>query len=55
MQGFIRKFAEGVFYPEGVEILTGAFDDAWARLQASGPPFGPEDGAPTRKVLAQHA
>jgi len=54
MHGFIRKFADRVFYPEEVEILTAAFDDVWARLQASGPPFAAEDGARARKVLAKH-
>ena len=35
MHGFIKRFADGVFYPEEVEILVATFDDAWARLQAS--------------------
>jgi hypothetical protein len=35
MHGFIKRFANGVFYPEEVDILTAAFDDAWAKLQAS--------------------
>ena len=39
MHGFIKRFADGVFYPEEVEILVAAFDDAWAKLQASGAPF----------------
>jgi hypothetical protein len=33
MQDFIRRFADGLFYPEEVAILTAAFDDAWANLQ----------------------
>jgi hypothetical protein len=35
MQGFIKRFADGVFFPEEIEILVAAFDDAWAKLQAS--------------------
>jgi hypothetical protein len=34
MHGFIKRFADGLFYPEEVAILTAAFDDAWAKLQA---------------------
>src|SRR5262249_29783782 len=45
MHGFITKFADGVFYPEEIEILTAAFDDAWARVQASRTPFSREDDA----------
>lgn len=32
-------YADGVFDPEAVRILSEAFDDAWARLQTSGAPF----------------
>jgi hypothetical protein len=42
MHGFIKRFANGVFYPEEVDILTAAFDDAWAKLQASRAPFAEE-------------
>jgi hypothetical protein len=42
MHGFIKRFANGVFYPEEVDILTSAFDDAWAKLQASRAPFAEE-------------
>jgi hypothetical protein len=42
MHGFIKRYANGVFYPEEVEILTAAFDDAWAKLQASRAPFAEE-------------
>jgi hypothetical protein len=47
MHGFIKRFADGMFYPEEVEILVAAFDDASAKLQASGAPFAEE-----RYVLA---
>jgi hypothetical protein len=53
MHGFIARFAHGVFYPEEVEVLTAAFDEAWAGLQAS--PFAAEDYAPAaREILAKH-
>jgi len=54
MHGFIKRFADGVFYPEEVEILVAAFDDAWAKLQASGAPLVGEGyvlGA--REILAR--
>jgi hypothetical protein len=55
MHGFIKRFANGVFYPEEIEILTAAFDDAWASLQASGAPFAEKDYAPlAREILAKH-
>jgi hypothetical protein len=38
LHGFIRKFGVA-FTPEAVKILTAAFDDAWARLEASGAPY----------------
>jgi hypothetical protein len=54
MQGFIKRFAEGVFCPEEVAILTGAFDDAWAKLEASRAPFSREDYvAAAREILAK--
>ena len=54
MHGFIKKFANGVFYPEEAAILTAAFDDAWAKLQASRAPFA-EDAyaAAAREILAK--
>jgi len=54
MLGFIRQYADGVFEPEAVRILTGAFDDAWARLQASGAPFSQEEYAlAARTIIAK--
>jgi hypothetical protein len=55
MHGFIKRFANGAFYPEEVQILVAAFDDAWAKLQSSGAPFAEEAYAPAaREILAKH-
>ena len=55
MHGFIKTFADGVFYPADILILTSAFDDAWARLQTSQAPFAAEAYAPAaREILAKH-
>ena len=55
MHGFIKRFANGVFYPEEVQILVAAFDDAWAKLQSSQAPFAEEAYAPAaREILAKH-
>jgi hypothetical protein len=55
MHGFIERFADGVFFPEEVEILVAAFDDAWAKLQASRAPFPEEDyGLAAQEILAKH-
>jgi hypothetical protein len=35
MYGFIKRFANGVFFPDEVQILVGAFNEAWAKLQSS--------------------
>jgi len=54
VHGFISKFAKGVFEPGEVKILTGAFDDAWARLKASKAPFAAEEyAAAARTILAK--
>jgi hypothetical protein len=54
MQGFIRQYADGVFDPEAVQILTGAFDDAWARLQTSEAPSSKEEYAlAARTIIAK--
>jgi len=50
MRGFIKRFADGVFYPEEVAILTAAFEDAWAKLQVRRAPFS--DSA-EREILAK--
>ena len=51
MHGFIKRLANGVFYPEEVDIFTAAFDDAWATLQASRAPFANASAA--REILAK--
>jgi hypothetical protein len=54
MRGFIRQYADGVFEPEAIRILTEAFDDAWKRLQASGAPFSQEEYAlAARTIMAK--
>jgi len=35
MYGFIKRFANGVFFPDEVQILVGTFNEAWAKLQSS--------------------
>jgi hypothetical protein len=54
MHGFIKRFADGVFYPEEAAILTAAFDDAWTTLQASRMSFA-EQAYPSavREILAK--
>jgi hypothetical protein len=54
MRGFVKQFGVA-FEPESVKILTEAFDDAWARLQASNAPYGTEDYALAgRTILAKY-
>jgi hypothetical protein len=54
MHGFIKRFADGVFYPEEAAILTAAFDDAWATLQASRVPFAEQAYASAvREIVAK--
>jgi hypothetical protein len=53
MRDFIKRFADGVFYPEEIAIFTAAFDDAWAKLQASRAPLAEEAYASAaREILA---
>jgi len=55
MHGFIKRFADGAFYPEEVQILTAAFEDAWASVQASQAPSAAEEYAlAAREILAKH-
>jgi hypothetical protein len=55
MHGFIKRFANGVFYPEEVQILVAAFDDAWAKLQSSHAPFAEEAYASSRTGNSREA
>jgi hypothetical protein len=55
MHGFIKRFADGAFYPEEVQILVAAFDDAWSGLQSSHAPFAEEAYASAaQEILAKH-
>jgi hypothetical protein len=55
LRGFIRQYADGVFEPEAVRILSGAFDDAWAMVQASKALFATEKYAPAgRTIIAKY-
>jgi hypothetical protein len=52
---FIRKSAAGVFDPETVSLLVGAFDDAWESLISSGAPFAQDRyQATAREIIAKH-
>jgi len=55
LHGLIKEYADGVFDPEAVRILTQAFDDAWARAQASKAPYVAEEYAHVgRTIIAKH-
>ena len=55
MQGFIDRLARGVFSPEAISVLTGAFDDAWANVAASDAPWAqPEYAEAGRTIIAKH-
>jgi hypothetical protein len=55
MYGFVKEFAEGIFAPEEVRLLTDAFDDAWSKVQASKAPWATDDYAQVgRTILAKH-
>jgi hypothetical protein len=54
VRDFILKFGVA-FEPESVTILAEAFDDAWARLQASNAPYGADGYALAgRTILAKY-
>jgi hypothetical protein len=49
-----RLVGVGVFGPETVRILASAFNDAWARLQASNAPIaGADYASEARTILAE--
>ena len=50
MRAFIDALGEGVFDPETLHILTGAFDDAWASLKSSGAPWAADDYRETARM-----
>ena len=55
MRGFIKEFADGIFAPDQVRLLTDAFDDAWSRVQASKAPWAIDDYAKVgRTIIAKH-
>ena len=50
-----RLEAEGVFDATAIDILTGAFDEAWRTLMSSGAPFAEERYRENaRLIVAQH-
>jgi hypothetical protein len=51
MHGFIEEFAEGMFVPDQVRLLTDAFDDAWSRVQASKAPWASDDYAKVGRTI----
>jgi|SRR5579871_4345035 len=55
MDGFLGRFAQGVFTPETTVILTAAFDKAWGEVVSSNAPWAQPDYAETgRTILAKH-
>jgi 3-hydroxy-3-methylglutaryl CoA synthase len=53
--GIIKQYADGVFDPETIGILTQAFDGAWRRAQLSKTPYVAEEYAEAgRIILAKH-
>src|SRR5467141_4700781 len=54
MRGFLAKHL-GVFDPDDIRILVGAFDKAWEAVQASGEVFDSKARVDTaRAILAKH-
>lgn len=55
MRGFIEQYADGVFGPEAIRILTQAFDDAWRRAEWSNAPYTAEEYTHVaRTIIAKH-
>lgn len=51
----IDKYAGGVFSPDDVRVLVGAFDDAWRAVLASGMTFESDrESKAVRDTLAKH-
>jgi len=54
MRGFLAEHL-GVFDPDDIRILVGAFDKAWEAVQASGEVFDSKARVDTaRAILAKH-
>jgi hypothetical protein len=54
MRAFLAKHL-GVFDPDDIRILVGAFDNAWEAVQASGEAFDSKARVDTaRAILAKH-
>jgi hypothetical protein len=51
MHGFLKQLADGIFDPDAVKVLTGAFDDAWASVQASKAPWATDDYALAARTI----
>ena len=55
MHGFVNEFAEGVFTPETIEVLTAAFDEAWRKVTSSNAPWAqPDYTKAARTIIARH-
>ena len=55
MREFIEALGAGAaFDPDTVQILVGAFDDAWASLLNSDAPFAENHSETARDILARH-
>ena len=51
MHGFVVEFAEGVFTPETIEVLTAAFDEAWRKVTSSNAPWAQPDYAKAARTI----
>jgi hypothetical protein len=55
MRTFINETAAGVFDPETVNVMAGAFDAAWKTVISSGAPFADERYRErVREIIARH-
>jgi hypothetical protein len=55
MHGFVDRFAQGAFTLETTNVLTGAFDKAWAEVVSSQAPWAQPDYTEAgRTILAKH-
>jgi hypothetical protein len=50
-----ERGGEGAFDPETIQVMSAAFERAWACLQSSGAPFSANDYANrAREILGKH-